>query len=142
MNIKGSTIVLIKNGLVVAALVTQDVSASAERIGTAGATQGQWTEAITGQRNWEVNATWLLNNGGLLTDDMLQVGETFVLKIANRSMPDDAVFGLARLKQCSVKGVVGNIVTGTFKFDGSDELNMYAGSDGDFNYDFNNDFFI
>ena len=76
MNIKGSTIVLIKNGLVVAALVTQDVSASAERIGTAGATQGQWTEAITGQRNWEVNATWLLNNGGLLTDDMLQVGET------------------------------------------------------------------
>lgn len=142
MTLKGNTIILLKNGIIVAALVTQDITASADRIAIAGATQGQWEEYVAGQKKWEVSAGWLVSNGGQLTDDMLQTGETFVLTFLNREMPTDSVFGRATLKTCDVRATKGNLVQGNFKFEGTDELNLYAGTSGDFNFDFNSDFLI
>ena len=83
MSITGNKIMLMKNGTVVAAVVTHDVQTEAELLEVAGKTQGKWHEYIAGRKNWEITAKCLVVSS-LLNVEMLQTGQRFTLKSYKR----------------------------------------------------------
>lgn len=138
MSITGNKIMLMKNGTVVAAVVTHDVQTEAELLEVASKTHGKWREYIAGRKNWEITAKCLVVSS-LLNVEMLQTGQRFTLKSYEREDQTDNIQGRAILEQCRIKAARGALVQGYFKFRGTQSLTAF-GIPGDFNFDFNDDF--
>lgn len=134
----GKKIMLMKDGIVVAAIISHEVRTEADRLEIAGSTQGQWREFIAGRKTWEVTANYMVVSSDMILG-MLQTGQTFELKSYDKSDPTINVHGYAILEQCRIKAERGTLVHGNFKFRGTQDLTA-AIPRGDFNNDYNNDF--
>lgn len=127
-------------GVVVAALVAHNVETKAGSIEIAGMTQGQWREHIMGRCQWSINADWLMLSSDKMSN-LLQNGQTFTISSYDRQFQTFNVHGTAKLEKCHIRMEQGAIVRGQFLLRGNGYL-FAQGSHGDFNFDFNSDFYV
>jgi predicted secreted protein len=138
----GNKIMLMKDGVAVAAVVTHDVQTEADQLEVAGSGQGQWREYVAGRKRWEVTANYLVVSSAMILG-LLQNGQTFAMKSYQRDSMYNNVHGQAELQQCRIDATKGALVNGYFKFRGTQDLwAQQQGTGGDFNSDFNSDFLI
>lgn len=135
----GNNIILLKNGVAVGAVVSNDVQTDGEHIEVASNTDGGWREFLPSRKSWVMTATCLVLSSTIFAN-MIQAGQTFTMKTRDRQDRNN-VHGLAKLEECRITATRGQIVQGYFKFKGIDYL-FARTTIGDFNSDFNSDFFI
>lgn len=135
----GNKIILLKAGVAVGALVSHEVQTEGDQIEVASNIDGQFREFIAGSKTWVMTASFLVLSTAALANT-IQAGQTFTVKSCDR-LDIDNVHGTARLEQCRITATRGEIVQGYFKFKGIDYL-FARTTIGDFNNDFNSDFFI
>jgi hypothetical protein len=136
----GNRFILSMGGVAVAAVVANNVETKAGSIEIAGKTQGQWREYIMGRCQWSINADWLMLSSDRMSS-LLQNGQTFDISSYDRLNQRTNVHGTARLESCHIRMTVGSIVKGQFVLRGNGYLFAQM-SHGDFNFDFNNDFYV
>lgn len=136
----GNRFILSMGGVVVAALVAHNVETKAGSIEIAGKTQGQWREHIMSRCQWSINADWLMLSSDKMSN-LLQNGQTFDISSYDRLNQHTNIHGTARLESCHIHMEQGAIVRGQFLLRGNGYL-FAQGSQGDFNFDFNSDFYV
>lgn len=122
MAIKGNNILIYSNGTAIAGTVSNEIQSGAELIEISSPTSGQWKEYIASRKSWSINVSYLL-----LADDgvrdLLNVGTSYTLKFRGRNSADNTgVTGTAILKSCKITATKGNLVQGSFTFQGTSSL--------------------
>ena len=122
MAIKGNNILIYSNGTAIAGTVSNEIQSGAELIEISSPTSGQWKEYIASRKSWSINVSHLL-----LADDgvrdLLNVGTSYTLKFRGRNSADNTgVTGTAILKSCKITATKGNLVHGSFTFQGTSSL--------------------
>ena len=140
MALLGTRFLLSMDGVAVAAVVSHDVETASGCIEKAGATQGKYREYIPGRKQFTIKAEWLMVPSAVMLG-LLQTGQTFAVSSYDRQNERRNVHGVARLESCSIKMTRGELVHGQFVLRGSGDLFAQM-SQGDFNFDFNDDFLI
>jgi predicted secreted protein len=140
MAMNGDILILKMNGEPVAAVKGNDIETASGLMEVASATQGQWREFINGRKTWAMSATWLLLSSATMAST-LQVGQVFSAELVDRRIQNRTVYGNAHLEVCKIQATNGNLVTGVFQLKGTAWLRPTY-EYGDFNKDFNNDFYI
>ena len=140
MAMNGDILILKMNGEPVAAVKGNDIETASGLMEVASATQGLWHEYINGRKTWAMSATWLLLSSAAMAST-LQVGQVFNAELVDRRIQNRTVYGNAHLEVCKILATKGNLVTGVFQLKGTAWLRPTY-EYGDFNKDFNNDFYI
>lgn len=136
----GNRFILSMGGVAVAALLAHEVNTAASNIEIAGKTQGRWREYVTGQRHWSISVDRLLVSSADMVS-LLQNGQTFTISSYDRINNRNNVHGTAKMERCQIRMTVGSIVKGQFTLRGNGYLFAQM-SHGDFNFDFNSDFYV
>lgn len=136
----GDILILKMNGEPVAAVKGNNIETASGLMEVASATQGLWREYINGRKTWAMSATWLLLSSAAMAST-LQVGQVFNAELVDRRIQNRTVYGNAHLEVCKIQATKGNLVTGVFQLKGTAWLRPTY-EYGDFNKDFNNDFYI
>lgn len=74
---------------------------------------------IVGRRGWKVSMSYLVTN---FTSGLLRVGNTYTLTIGQRTDTTDRLTGAAICTQCKITATRGNLVQGSFQFQGTGAL--------------------
>lgn len=122
MAINGNNVLIYRNGTAIAGTITNEIQTGADLIEISSPTSGQWKEYIAGRKSWSVNVSYLIlaNNG---VRDLLNVGSSYTLKIRGRNATDaSGVVGTGILKSCKITATKGNLVQGSFTFQGTSSL--------------------
>lgn len=122
MAINGNNVLIYRNGTAIAGTISNEIQTGAELIEISSPTSGQWKEYIAGRKSWSVNVSYLIlaNNG---VRDLLNVGSSYTLKIRGRNATDaTGVVGTGILKSCKITATKGNLVQGSFTFQGTSSL--------------------
>ena len=122
MAINGYNIIVLRNGTAIAGVKSNDIQTDCDLIEVASSTSGKCKEYIAGRSEWSVNVSWLmLSDADML--ELLNQGTTYTLKIGGRNATNaNTLTGSAILKTCRVTASMGNLVQGSFKFQGSGPL--------------------
>lgn len=126
----GYNILVLKSSTVIAGVKSNDIQVDAEKLEISSSTDSEWRHFLTGRKEWSVTVNYLLLSasalgisGGTPVRDVLQVGNTFTLKIKKRGDGDSlGVTGSAILTTCRISAIYGNLATGSFQFTGSGPL--------------------
>lgn len=118
----GNNIIVYQNGTAIAGAKSAEISTSAGTIEVASATSGQWREFIAGRKEWSLSCGYLITaNSGVR--DLLTVGSSYTIKVKARDAADNTgVTGTAILTQCKITATRGNLVQGSFQFQGTGAL--------------------
>ena len=118
----GNNIIVYKDGTAIAGAKSAEISTSVGTIEVASATSGQWREFITGRKEWSLSCGYLITaNSGVR--DLLTVGTTCTIKVKGRGAADSTgVSGSAIITKCNITASRGNLVQGSFQFQGSGQL--------------------
>ncbi len=122
MAINGNNVLIYRNGTAIAGTISNEIQTGAELIEISSPTSGQWKEYIAGRKSWSVNVSYLIlaNNG---VRNLLNVGSLYILKIRGRNATDaTGVVGTGILKSCKITATRGNLVQGSFTFQGTSSL--------------------
>lgn len=85
-------------------------------------TSGQWKQYITGRKEWQVTVNYLVLQRAQIRD-MLEVGTTLQVVFKERNEANSTgVSGSATIKTCKITATRGNLIQGTFVFQGSGAL--------------------
>lgn len=108
---------------IIAGTRSNEIQTSVETIEISSPTSGQWREHITGRKEWSITTGFLC----LVNSDMaklLQVGQSFTLQLVGRdgSTTSTLLEGVATLKTCKITATIGNLVQGSFQFEGNGAL--------------------
>ena len=128
------------DGVAVAAVVTHDVNTAATSIEKASTTQGKYREYVPGRKQFTIKAEWLMVSSAVMLG-LLQTGQTFSVSSYDRQNERRNLHGVAKLETCNIQMTRGTLVHGQFLLRGSGYLFAQM-SQGDFNFDFNDDFLI
>lgn len=118
--IKGNDIMILKDGVAIAAARSCDIQVGADANEVSSPSTGTWRERLVGRKEWTVNISMLVVSAlsGLLTD----VGGTYTLSITNRNEASDRLTGIAILTQGHITATRGSLVQGSWVFTGSGAL--------------------
>ena len=135
MVIKGKDVLIFKvvtvNGTEqnqnIAAAKSCDISVDSDSIEVSGPTSGQWREYIAGRKTWTVMLNYLLKND---TDHFLEVGNIIKIRVSVRGdssgngtiTPRYSLSGMALCRTCKATATYGNLVQGSFVFQGTGAL--------------------
>lgn len=108
---------------IIAGTRSNEIQTSVETIEISSPTSGQWREHITGRKEWSITTGFLC----LVSSDMaklLQVGQSFTIQLVNRDGNTTSILlsGEATLKTCKITATIGNLVQGSFQFEGNGAL--------------------
>lgn len=103
---------------------SNDIQTDAEMIKKASSTQQSWDEYTVGRKSWTLNTSFLVVQTGHLSSigSILKVGNTFTLEWRKRGTAAALLYGTAFLKTARINSQLGNLVTGSFSFQGTGEL--------------------
>ena len=126
----GNNILVFSGGVAIASTKTDEIQSGVELREISSPSQGKWKQYITGLQDWSVSVGYLVLSDSALhianksgVQDLLQVGNTFTLKIRVRNDNDaTGVTGSAILKTCKITATNGNLVQGVFQFTGNGAL--------------------
>jgi hypothetical protein len=123
MAINGNNIIIYLNGTAIAGTTSNDVQSSIDMIEIgAPLSSGGWKQFLTKRKSWSVSVNFLvLQYSGV--QDLLKVGNIYTLKFRGRNSSDSTgVSGSAILKTCKITSTKGNLVQGSFQFQGNNAL--------------------
>lgn len=121
MAITGQSIVIYMDGSMIAGTRSNDMSNECDTLETASPTQGSAREFVADRSTWSVTVNWLLSNVSDLTT-LLTVGQSYTLTFVNNSTSAVVLTGSAILKRCQITATRGNLVQGSFVFQGTGSL--------------------
>ena len=121
----GKNIIVKADDQVICGTKANSIQCGCETIEIASAEDGAWVHRIAGRKSWSVTVDFLLvpatdDNKAVNVRSLLSVGSTYTLFI--KSGLDNGVTGSAILKSMDVQGAVGNLATGSWKFEGNGAL--------------------
>jgi len=122
----GNNVLVYTNDHVIGCTRSNDIQTDCDTIEIASATQGAWREFMAGRKNWSITVNYLVApdtsalsiSGGTGLKDLLQVGNTFTLKIYKRGATAVVLQGNAILKTVKITATRGNLIQGSFQFVG------------------------
>lgn len=118
----GNNIIVFWNGNAIAAAKSADIITSDGTIEVASATSSEWREFIAGRKEWSLSCGYLVTANNKVRD-LLLVGTSFAIKVKGRGAADSTgVSGTAILIKCHITATRGNLVQGSFQFQGTGEL--------------------
>jgi hypothetical protein len=131
---KGNDILVFVGGTAIAAATTSEPQSEVGMIEVASPTQGQWREYEVGRKGWSISvgclvlstsALHMVNRTGI--QDLLAIGTKVTLLIKERGAADTTgVTGQAFVKNCRQTYSRGNLVHGSFVFQGTGALSIPA----------------
>lgn len=121
--ILGNDLLIYANGAVVAAAKTCRISADAELIGCASASDGHSREFKLGKKGWQITVTSLVTTmrTWLETPDTA-IRVSFVVRDKYGTLMGDRMTGMAFVKKSEVSASVGSLAQGQFSFQGTGAL--------------------
>ena len=106
----------------IAATKSDEFDVSADTIEVASSTTGEWRDYIAGRKEWSLNVSWLVS---VVADirKVLNVGTKYQLRIGARTYAAaSGLTGYAILESCKITATRGNLVQGSFSFNGAGAL--------------------
>ena len=123
----GKEIIILKNGQAIAATKSDEIQVGCETIPISSPSDGAWTAAIAGRKSWAITVGFLVANISNVFDSIEMVGNRFELIIQNSS-GSNYMWGYAICTTFKVTATKGNLVQGSFAFQGTGPLEAgYAG---------------
>lgn len=120
MALNGNNIIIMRDSTAIAGVKSQEIQTEAGTIEIASSSQQTWREYIAGRKGWGLTVGYLLLAAAGL-DELLNVGTTYTLVIKNRA-GTKSVSGSAILTTCRITATRGNLVQGSFQFQGTGSL--------------------
>ena len=117
----GNDIIVKFNGTAIAAAKSAEVTTKVDIIETASPTDGAFKDHIAGRKEWDVTVGYLVASDARLTD-LLTVGAKYTLVICGSGNNATTLSGTAILSSCRITATRGNLVQGSFKFEGCGTL--------------------
>ena len=117
----GNDIIVKFNGTAIAAAKSAEINTKVDIIETASSSDGEWKDHIAGRKEWSVTVGYLVTSDAKLTD-LLTIGNKFTLVICGRGNNATTLSGLATLTTCRITATRGNLVQGSFQFQGAGVL--------------------
>ena len=121
----GNNIIVLANNKVICGTKANTIQCDCETIDIASASDSEWQHIIAGRKKWSVTVDFLLvaastGNMAVSIDDLLSVGSSYTLIIKKRN--GSGVTGSAILDAMDLRGAVGSLATGSWKFKGNGAL--------------------
>ena len=122
MALNGNKVLIYLNGTAIASCKSCEVQTDCGVIEVASASEQVWQQFIAGRKTWAATAGFLiLANADV--QKLLQVGQTVTLKFKGRDGADSTgVSGTAIIRTCRITSSQGNLVQGSFAFQGTGAL--------------------
>lgn len=120
---KGNNLLIFLNGTAIAGATFDDAQSGVDLLEIGSPIgSGQWKQFLTRRKYWSINVNYLvLQNTGVR--NLLSVGTTYTVKFKARDSADNTgVSGQAILKVCRITAQKGNLVQGSFQFQGNGQL--------------------
>ena len=125
----GNDILVYSGTQLIAGTRSNDIQTGCETIETSSPSQGAWRAFLAGRKEWSFTVNYLVASdsalhisGGSGIKDVLQVGNTFTLKVYKRGLSAVAIQGSAILTGVKITATRGNLVQGSFTFKGNGAL--------------------
>lgn len=123
----GNTILIYRGDTLVAAtqipaVKSHSIEAKCDTIEKASDTQKDYKEYVAGRKSWSLDVSYLVLSAAGLAD-LLSVGNTYYLVNRDRA-GSTKIVGQALLTQCKQTYTHGNLVSGSFRFQGTGELTL------------------
>lgn len=130
MATNGNDIFVLAGSNVIAGTRSNDMQAACDAMEISSPGQGEWEAYLPRRKSWSITTNYLVLaansalsiSGGNGVKDLLQVGNTFTLYIKRRGQNSHDVSGTAFLRVCRITATRGNLVQGSFEFQGTGAL--------------------
>ena len=133
MILQGKNLIVKANGDVIAAAKSCTLNIDCEIIEVSSPTDGQWKHIIAGMKSWSVSTTHFVSaehaTDMVLMGYLLRVGSESNLRIQltiseGNVTTTQALVGTAVCKSCQITATKGNLMQGSFKFQGTGALSF------------------
>ena len=109
-------------GTIIAGTRSNEIQTDCDMIEISNPNSGDWRQYMAGRKDWSVQTSFLVTNVTNIRQ-LLNIGTSYNLVFRDRNSTSGAsVSGTAILKTCKISSVRGNLVTGSFAFQGSGAL--------------------
>ncbi len=120
--INGNNIFVTLGGTIIAGTRSNEIQTDCDMIEISNPNSGDWRQYMAGRKDWSVQTSFLVTNVTNIRQ-LLNIGTSYNLVFRDRNSTSGAsVSGTAILKTCKISSVRGNLVTGSFSFQGSGQL--------------------
>ena len=120
--INGNNIFVTLGGTIIAGTRSNEIQTDCDMIEISNPNSGDWRQYMAGRKDWSVQTSFLVTNVTNIRQ-LLNIGTSYNLVFRDRNNTTGAsVSGTAILKTCKISSVRGNLVTGSFAFQGSGAL--------------------
>ena len=120
--INGNNIFVTLGGTIIAGTRSNEIQTDCDMIEISNPNSGDWRQYMAGRKDWSVQTSFLVTNVTNIRQ-LLNIGTSYNLVFRDRNSTSGAsVTGTAILKTCKISAVRGNLVTGSFAFQGTGAL--------------------
>ena len=120
--INGNNIFVTMGGTIIAGTRSNEIQTDCDMIEISNPNSGDWRQYMAGRKDWSVQTSFLVTNVTNIRQ-LLNIGTSYNLVFRDRNSTSGAsVSGTAILKTCKISSVRGNLVTGSFAFQGTGAL--------------------
>lgn len=122
MAINGNNIFVLLDGTLIAGTKTNEIQTDCEMIEISNPSSGEWQQFMAGRKNWTIQTGFLVQAVTNLRQ-LLNIGTSYTIIMRDRNNTSGAsVTGTAILKTCKITATIGNLVQGSFVFQGTGAL--------------------
>ena len=132
MILQGKNLIVKANGEVIAAAKSCTLNIDCEIIKVSSPTDGQWEHIIAGMKSWSVSTTHLLKMERMIDRPLHgyldPIGQSFTLQLELNDITiegfhvTETLTGSAICKSSQITATKGNLMQGSFKFQGNGPL--------------------
>ena len=122
MAVNGNDILIYLGSDAIAGVKSNDIDSDVDLIEVASNTSGTWKAHIAGRKSWGFTVSYLVV-AAQGVQALLSVGTSYTILVKGRGSSDSTgVTGSATLKACKITATRGNLVQGSFTFEGNGPL--------------------
>ena len=122
----GKDLIILLGSTAIAASKSCEINTQAdtEELASLGSSDANnsWRRLKATQKSWSVTVNTLVSSASSAATELLRVGTTYNLKMRDSSSSTNRLSGNAICTRCKVTATVGNLVTGSFVFEGNGPL--------------------
>lgn len=120
--INGNNILIYLGGTAIAGTKSNEIQTDCDMIEVTNPSSGAWRQYVAGRKEWTVQTSFLVTAVTNIRQ-LLNVGTSYTVVFKDRASTSGAsVTGTAILKTCKISAIRGNLVTGSFAFQGTGTL--------------------
>ena len=117
--INGNNILIYLGGTAIAGTKSNEIQTDCDMIEVTNPSSGAWRQYVAGRKEWTVQTSFLVTAVTNIRQ-LLNVGTSYTVVFKDRASTSGAsVTGTAILKTCKISAIRGNLVTGSFSFQGT-----------------------